>query len=193
MFRRDLAAMALITLVAASCGDGRMGAGEYFAEVEQASAAYDQTTDEVFDLYRDIVADALRDFQTRTADADTTTLIDEMAILLEVTVTEVTSAFEQTEQALAVFVAALGALEPPADVQEAHDTALGALQRSLDAIPALKTSFATVQSLDDISAAINGSAFGDTQPRVTGACLELQRLASEGGVTADLRCGADDE
>jgi hypothetical protein len=83
-------------------------------------------------------------------------------------------------------------LEPPSDVEPAHETAVAALQRSLDAIPGLVSAFSSIQSLDDISAAINGSAFGDAQPRVTAACQELQRLATEEGVSADLRCGTSE-
>lgn len=162
---------------------------EYFAGAERASVAYDDTTGAIFDAYRSAVADALAEFQDRTADAETSTIIDETAVLLEVTVSEVTKAFEQAEGALDEFIAEMSSLDPPDEVASAHDTAVAALQRSRDSIPELIDSFAVAQSLDDISAAINGSTFGDTQPRVDAACRELERLAVDAGLTTDLRCG----
>jgi hypothetical protein len=83
----------------------------------------------------------------------------------------------------------MAALDPPKDAQTAHDTAVAALSRSADAVPPLVTGLHGAESLDDISALINGSAYGDGRPRVTAACLELESVALGLGVTADLSCG----
>ncbi len=191
MIRRLPLAFVAIVFVLSACGGG-VSAEDYFAEAEQAAAVYDQTTDEIFDLYRTIVGDALLDFQVQTDGAETDKLVEETAKLLEVTRTEVISAFEQSGEAMSEFITALEELDPPAEAEVAHDEALAALRRSRDAVPDLLNSFVTVQSLDDISAAINASTFGDTQPRVTAACIELQQVADDAGIEADLRCGADD-
>lgn len=191
MRKQISAACVAVTVLVAACG-GSLDAAEYFAELEEASAAYDETTDEIFDAYRTVVADALADFQVKTADADTATLIDETATLLDTTRTEVTSAFSQAQGAMSTFITSLEDLDPPAEAETAHDEALAALRRSRDAIPDLLNAFVAVQSLDDISAAINASTFGDTQPRVIAACLDLEGVAVEAGITVDLRCGSDD-
>lgn len=188
---KALSTVLVAALTTAACGSGA-AAEEYFAGAEQAAISYDQATNEIFDSYRAAVQDALLDFQVRTADADTTTVIEETAALLERTVAEVKKAFELAREELDAFIAAMRELDPPDDLDQLHETAVGALQRSSDAIPDLLQAFTTVQSLDDITAAINGSAFGDTQPRVDAACLDLQGAADGAGIEADLRCGDDE-
>jgi hypothetical protein len=197
MSTKRRAAKALSTILAAvlftaACGSSP-SAEEYFSGAQQASITYDEATDEIFDSYRAAVEDALLDFQARTADAETTTVIEETAALLERTVTEVTRAFELAGEELDAFITAMDDLDPPGDLAEQHETAVGALRRSSDAIPDLIQAFTTVQSLDEIAGAINGSGFGDAQPRVEAACRDLQDAADAAGITADLRCGDDDE
>ncbi len=180
-------------LVLGACGGSGLSAEEYYASAEAAAINYDDTTDEIFSRYTTVVQEALVEFQDRTADADTSILVEQTAILLEVTIAEITSAFDQAGTALGDFVAVMAELEPPSDVAEAHDATVAALQRSHDAIPELVTSLRGAGSLGDISELINGSTFGDTQPRLTSACRELQGLAADMGVTADLRCGDEDD
>ncbi len=186
---RVLSILAGLLLVAAACGDGRMSAEAYFAQATAAAAVYEQTTDEVFDRYGTVVGDALIDFEAHTRDSDTATLVEERDKLLETTVAELTLAYEQASEALHGFIAVMSGLEPPETVEMTHDVALGAWQRLVDTIPDLIAAIRTVDSPDDISVAINASAFGDAQPRVTAACANLQDVASGLGLTADLQCG----
>ncbi len=190
---RLVGALVAVGLIASSCGDARLSAEEYFAGASAAAARYDQATDEIFDLYATAVADALLDFEVVTAGSDTATLVEAIDRLLDTTITEVTSAFEQVALELETFIKSLADLEPPERVESAHDVATAALTRSLDAIPDLVAALRGAEKLADISPTINGSSFGDTQPRVTAACLDLERIASDLGVAADLRCNEPDD
>ena len=193
MSSRLFGALLVVGLVAPSCGDGRLSAEEYFAEVSAASARYDQATDEIFDLYSTAVEDALLDFGVVTAGSDTATLVEAVDRLLNTTISEVTSAFEQVALVLETFIMSLANLEPPQQVESAHDAVTAALSRSRDAIPELVAALRGAEKLADISSTINGSSFGDTQPRVIAACLELEGVASDLGVAADLHCDEPDD
>lgn len=186
---RALPILAGLLLVATACGDGRMSAEAYFEQATAAAAAYEQTTDEIFDAYGSVVTDAPTDFGARTRDSDTATLVEERDRLLVTMVAEVTSAYGQAAEALDVFIAAMSSLEPPEEVEVTHDAALTAWQRLVDAIPDLIMTLEAVDSPDDFSVSINASAFGDAQPRVAAACADLEGLASALGLTADLQCG----
>ena len=188
MNSRLVGALLAVGLIASSCGDGRLSAEEYFAGASAAAARYDQATDEIFDLYTTATADALLDFEVVTAGSDTATLVEAIDRLLDTTISEVTSAFEEVALVLETFIMSLADLEPPQTVERAHDGATAALSRSLDAIPDLVAALRGAEKLADISSTINGSSFGDTQPRVIAGCLELEGLASDLGVAADLHC-----
>ena len=73
---------------------------------------------------------------------------------------------------------ALGELTPPAEIAPAHADAVAALTRSLDAIPTLVSALRAAETQGEIDAAVNGSAFGDAQPRVVAACVALEGLAT---------------
>ena len=166
-----------------------MSAEAYFEQATTAAAAYEQTTDQIFDAYGNIVTDALTDFGARARDSDTATLVEERDRLLVIMVTEVTSAYGQAAEALHVFIAAMNSLEPPEEVEVTHEAALAGWQRLVDAIPDLIMTLEAVDSPDDFSVSINASAFGDAQPRVAAACADLESMASALGLTADLQCG----
>lgn len=171
-----------------------MSPEEYYAAAETAAVAYDEQTDVIFDGYREAVAAALEVFQERTSpDSDTETLVEETARLLDITITEITKAFEQAETALQAFVTEFEELDPPSEIETEHEEALAALQRSLDSIPDLVDALLEADSLAGVSETINASSFGDTQPRLSAACRALEAAAAEFGVETDLRCGTDEE
>jgi hypothetical protein len=166
----------------------RLNAGQYFGAAGSMATFYDRETDEIFDLYATVVEEALREFQVRTVDADTSTMAAEAATLREVTIREVTSAFDQVAVALQTFVDRLQTLEPPAAVQNAHDAAVGAMLTSLDAIPDLVAELSGAQALGDISGIISESTFGETQDRLKSSCRDLEAVSVLLGVATDLEC-----
>ena len=179
----------LTVAVISACGDGALSPAAYFAEVERSAAAYDNATDAMLDDYTAAIGLASTEFEAKTAGADTPTLAEEKARLLDALASEMASFFERGAAALEVFVEALGELAPPAEIEPAHADAVAALTRSLDAIPALVAELRAAKTQDEIDAAVNGSAFGDAQPRVAAACVALEAHATARGIAADLRCG----
>jgi hypothetical protein len=97
--------------------------------------------------------------------------------------------FERGGDALESFVDTLNGLDPPEDVEAAHNEAVATLTRSLDAIPDLVGELRSADSQQEIDEAINGSDFGDVQPRVAAACVVLQEVAVTQRITVDLHCG----
>lgn len=194
MSTRSMMSAAAAVVLLAACGGGGMSPEEYYAAAEAAAVTYDDQTDAIFDGYREAVAAALEDFQERTSpDVETETLVEETARLLDITVAEITDAFEQAEVALQAFVSEFEELDPPSEIEDEHDEALAALQRSLDSIPDLIDALVEADSLASVSETINASSFGDTQPRLAAACRELEAAAAGFGVDADLRCGSDED
>ena len=189
MKSKVVAALVTLGVIVSSCGDGRLSVDEYYAEASTASAVYEQLSDENFDIYQAVVDDALLDFGVRTAGADTPTLVEETALLLEITTRELSAAFEQSGEDLGDFATTLGELVPPSSVEAAHDAAIAALQRSHAAIPDLVTAIRGASALQEIGGLITASTFGDTRPRVRATCIALETMAVGLGVTADLRCG----
>ena len=96
MKSKVVAALVTLGVIVSSCGDGRLSVDEYYAEASTASAVYEQLSDENFDIYQAVVDDALLDFGVRTAGADTPTLVEETALLLEIITCELSAAFEQS-------------------------------------------------------------------------------------------------
>ncbi len=83
----------LAVCAVSACGDGALSPAEYFAEVERSAAAYDEATDSILDDYTAAIGLASIDFEAKTAGADTATLAEEKAILLDTLSSEMASFF----------------------------------------------------------------------------------------------------
>jgi hypothetical protein len=92
--------------------------------------------------------------------------------------------------ALGRVVGALDGQAPPGDLEGLHDEYLATLQRAREAVPLLITQLREAGTLRDISAVINGSAFGAVQPRVLASCRALQDAAAGLERGLDLHCGS---
>jgi hypothetical protein len=184
------AILLLATVVTiAACGSSALTAGEYFEAVESSAAEYDAATDGFLDDYTAAVGPASIEFEANSVDADTATLAAEKAKFIDTLVSEMSLFFERGGDALESFVDTLNGLDPPEDVEAAHNEAVATLTRSLDAIPDLVGELRSADSQQEIDEAINGSDFGDVQPRVAAACVALQEVAVTQGITVDLHCG----
>lgn len=188
MISRTAGTLALL-LILAACGGS--GAEDYYVPAGEAAGKYDVATDEVFAAYTDKIGEAVDVFREATRDEpDTALVLLESQKLLEVTVRELSTAFESSRSVLATFITELNALDPPSEAQAAHTNLVAALIRSRDAIPDLVASFAGATSLRAVDELIVGSAFGDVQPAIRAACESLEAIAADEGYPLNL-CGTE--
>jgi hypothetical protein len=180
-----------LLLVFAACGGA--SAEDYFVPASEVAARYDAATDEVFGAYTDTLREAVESFRdaTRGDEPDTALVLAETQKLLDVTIVELSAAFESARTVLATFITELNALDPPSEAQDAHTNLVAALIRSRDAIPDLVASFIGATSLREVDALITGSAFGDAQPAISAACQSLETIAADEGYPLEL-CGAEE-
>lgn len=82
----------------------------------------------------------------------------------------------------------LRALRPPESLREAHDELAASLELSIANIGTTMDALETAASFAEIDAAIGGSPFNDSAPRVDAACVRLEQAIAEFGTAADLRC-----
>ena len=191
MSRRLLWGAAVLFLVAVSCS-GTLSTGEYYAEIEGSVGTYDADTAEIFSVYRSAVQVGLEEFEQATAgdDLDSDMLAAATVDFRRVTVAEITQAFREVKSALDRYVLALDRLAPPSELETVHAEWVATLQRAEDAIPELITELRSAATLQAISGIINGSAFGDVQPRVVAACRKVEEAALVLDRLLDLKCGS---
>lgn len=86
------------------------------------------------------------------------------------------------------FLAGLEGLEPPDEVQDAHDEAVEAGQAFRVEFGALVDQAADAETVEDFFAAAEGETFAAADQRFTDACLALQGIADENSITVALDC-----
>ena len=192
--RVAIAATALI-VVSAGCGNGgELSYEDYVTLVEESSATYDVSTDEIFEKYSAASATALAEFDEATAgDISPSELVAATDKILAVTIAAITDAFEDVERAVETFVTELNGLSAPGEIERLHDEYVSTLQRSLDSIPQLVRELDAAPSMQSITGIINDSGFGDTQPRIAAACSALESIAGVRVPGADLRCASESD
>ncbi|MEX2246898.1 MAG: hypothetical protein WEC75_09430 [Dehalococcoidia bacterium] len=86
----------------------------------------------------------------------------------------------------------LGKLEPPDEVQEAHDEALDAGETVRDELARLLEEGEDATTIDEFFAA-GGESFEAADARFTEACVGLEEIATSNDITVDLDCNDEDE
>ncbi len=82
-------------------------------------------------------------------------------------------------------------LDPPAEVEDAHDALLAAGDDFVAAFEAPASRLAEAESLADLEGGLfeDDSAFGSAGARSAQACFALQGIADDNDIDVDLRCG----
>ncbi len=148
--------------LATACDEdgGSMSMGEYFQEFEELGDESDAKSDEINEQSDDIGPgefDKLRDLT------------------------------EDARDVLEDFINDVDELDPPAEVEDAHDRFLDAASGFVDEFDDIIREFFDEDDEDalaDGAAALNAVDFS----AVGGACDELQQLANDNGIDVDLGC-----
>ena len=85
----------------------------------------------------------------------------------------------------------LNGMRPPAEVGDAHAEYVAALQQALALTVGFADRLAAAASSSDLEAVLaglNDTSFDAISQRLSGACLELQGIATDKGIEVDLRC-----
>ncbi len=86
------------------------------------------------------------------------------------------------------FLDGLREIEPPAEVREAHDAFVEAADEFAGASSDVIGQIGDVLSPDGLRELLAGGALNEAGERVEQACFEVQDLAEEHGIVADLNC-----
>ncbi len=134
--------------------------------------------------------DALDNTQSEQSDAldaklesDTADLEEAEAVaLVQETVPEFIPIFQG-------FIDEASALEPPDEVEDAHNEALEALRDFVAVFQGIiGDDLAKASSFEDLEAAFTSAEFSAADGRLTEACLALERVATDHDITVDLDC-----
>ncbi len=162
--------LSIAAAAAAACngGGGGLSMEEYFARVEQLSAEFDERQASLDDqLNRTLQEGSEREQVDATQES-----------------------FSGLAEAMRAFRQALGEIDPPEGVAEAHLQAVRAFDDALDELEGLNSRLRGAPSSRELESALeefdpdNNEAF----LRLDETCLALQAIAGDNGIDADLRC-----
>lgn len=181
MTGRTAAALVVVALVA-GCGDPAPTVDEYRQQVQERAITYADEgeqlrVDHLFQLERSI------DDLVKTTDQAE---LEQVAI--EETARRTAALFAALTDAVQRYASDLRALRPPEALRESHDELVAALEFSIADIGPTMDALETATSFLEIDAAIGGSPFNDSAPRVDTACVRLEAALADQGAPADLRC-----
>ena len=169
-------------LVLSGCGQPTLTATEYRDFLTERSAAYVSEAESIrvshlYNLERSV------DDLVKTTEADRL----EEAVIAE-TARRSAALFASVADAVRRYADDVAALDPPAQLQTAHEEFVTALELSIAGIGSMVGSLAEAASFREIDETIGGSTFNDTQHRVDAACARLEGALAELGEPADLHC-----
>jgi hypothetical protein len=164
-----LGTLALLTFIAAACGGSSsdaMSLDEYFDELEQLDQSFSDRQDELDEEYAD--------------DLDVEEFSEEAR-------GSFASYFDETRAAAGDFAEELDGLEPPSDVEDAHNTAVEQFNTCLDETEDVSGQIDEAESFEDISAILTEST--SSCEDTTASCEALQQVADENDIDVSLTCG----
>jgi hypothetical protein len=86
------------------------------------------------------------------------------------------------------FIGDLEDLNPPDEVQDAHDEAVEAGQAFREELSTFVDQAADAETLEELFASAENEAFDTADQRFTDACLALEGIAGDNSITVDLDC-----
>lgn len=156
-----VAAGVAVALTAAACGGGgsdSLTLEEYFDEIEALDKRFNEDSDAL-------------DAAFNSDDLD-----------------EIKGAFEDGAANVEEFVNELDSIDPPDEVQEAHDEAVSAGGELVTAFKAMSDDVQNVESVDDL-VSLNTDDAAAASERFTAACFDIQQVATDNEIEVTLSCG----
>ena len=89
------------------------------------------------------------------------------------------------------FIADLESIDPPSEVEDAHNEIVAAQAEGLELLEDLNERAQLVESISDmeeLSAEFAGPVFTDVSDRSEEACFALEAVADDNGIDVDLEC-----
>ena len=128
-------------------------------------------------------------------DDETTERIDALfaGITDENDVNQTRNAFSKLPDELERAAEAADDLNPPTEAQAKHDALVKALNEFADATQDSADAAADATSVEEYFAAVESDAYTAADEGFTAACLDMQNLAKDNGITVDLGCGGDED
>jgi hypothetical protein len=161
-----VAAVAVIGVAAAPGCNGNGEAltiEEYFEQLEDLESEADERSNEIED-----------DFNSAFEDAED---LDDVR-------DDFQDFIDQQEEVFQDFFDGVQDLNPPEEVEEAHDEIVEAFEGLLDEIDGLRDAIDDADSFEDLDT----PDFDQADERLTEACTELQELAADNDIDVDLNC-----
>jgi len=149
-------------------GGGELTLAEFFSELEEAALAWD-------DRAAELDSQAEADFDSADSDEEQVQVFTEF--------------IDDGKTALDDFVDDLEGLNAPAEAEELLSNAVTAGNELSDMFDNVLTVLDTVETFADATALMDGPGIVAASDAFSGACTALDTLATENGITADLRCG----
>lgn len=181
MILRGAAAIVLV-LAIAGCGDPAPTVDEYRDDLRARATAF---ADEGEQLRVDHLFQLERSVDDLVKQTDQSELED---AVIEETARRTAALFAALTDAVQRYATDLQRIVAPPSVREAHDELVAALELSITDIGTTMDALETAASFAEIDAAIGGSPFNDSAPRVDTACVRLEAALAEQGASADLHC-----
>ncbi len=161
--------------IAAACGDDGLTLEEYFQRIDVLGNDLEDESDRLGEEFEeaiegaeteDDVIEPFRDFFNRLA-----------ALFGD-------------------FVSELESIDPPSEVEDAHNEIVTAQAEGLELLEDLDERAQRAESVSDfeeLSAELEGPVFTDVSDRSEQACFALEAIADDNGIDVDLECEEEEE
>ena len=106
----------------------------------------------------------------------------------ELAIVKTADLFSQTGSELRGLVDSLGEMEPPPELDVAHEDLITAGSDLVAAIPAATETVRSLESIDLLGESLEGSDFATASQRFAIACTNLATAATSAGVAVGLEC-----
>jgi len=166
-----------VMLLAGACGGGEedLTLEEYFQRIDVLG---DDTDDEIDRLNEE--------FEAAAEEAETE---EEVIEAFHDFFGPLTASFED-------FVAELESIDPPSEVEDAHNEAVAVQAEGLELFEDLNERAQRVESasgMEEVVAELEGPVFTDISDRNEQACFGLEAIADANGIDVDLECEEEEE
>ena len=162
--------LALSAMAGACGGDGQITLEEYFQRIDVLGDNFEDDTNRLADEFEEAAQEVATEEQ----------LIEPFRAF-----------FDRLGALTEDFVADIESIDPPSEVEDAHNEIVAAQAEGLELLEELNERAQRVVSISDmeeLSAEFEGPVFTDISDRSEQACFALEAIADDNGIDVDLEC-----